>query len=129
MLYKESKLQIVDNSGGKWVKCISVRKKGKNPVATTGMLILIVLKKISIKKKLKKRIRYIGLVVSTSYWILRFDGTFIKFFSNRVLLFNKNFKFLGTRIYGSVLKEIKINNLKNKKNQKYFHKVFSYSLR
>ena len=39
-------------------------------------------------------------------------------------MFNKQFKFLGTRIYGSILKEIKITNLKE--NKKYFNKVFSY---
>jgi len=42
-------------------------------------------------------------------------------------LFNKQFKFLGTRIYGSILKEIKITNLKENKNKKYFNKIFSYS--
>jgi hypothetical protein len=44
-----------------------VRKKGKNPTAKTGMLILIVLKKISSQKKVKKRVRYIGLIVGISY--------------------------------------------------------------
>lgn len=127
MIQIESKLKIVDNSGGKWGKCISVCKKGKNPTAKTGMLILVVLKKISSQKKVKKRVRYIGLIVGISYWIKRIDGTFIKFFTNRLLLFNKQFKFLGTRIYGSILKEIKITNLKENKNKKYFHKVFSYS--
>jgi large subunit ribosomal protein L14 len=67
MLQTESKLKIVDNSGGKWGKCISVRRKGKKPVARTGMLILIVLKKISSRKKVKKRIRYLGLIVGTCY--------------------------------------------------------------
>ena len=46
MIQVESQLKIVDNSGGKWAKCI-----------------LVVLKKISNQKKVKKRTKYIGLIV------------------------------------------------------------------
>ena len=127
MLQIESKLKVVDNSGAKWAKCISVKRKGKYPKATIGMLILVSLKKFSNRKKVNKRIIYVGLIVGVSYWIYRIDGSFIKFFSNRVLLFTKQFKFLGTRIYGSVLKEIKTKSTKEKKNKKYFQKIFSYS--
>ena len=124
MIQIESQLRVVDNSGGKRVKCILVGKKGRKPVATIGMLILVVLKKISNQKKVNKKTKYIGLVVGVNYWLKRVDGTFVKFFSNCLLMFNKQFKFLGTRIYGSILKEIKITNLKE--NKKYFNKVFSY---
>jgi len=44
-----------------------VGKKGKTPVATVGMLILVVLKKISNQKKVKKRIKYIGLIVGVNF--------------------------------------------------------------
>jgi large subunit ribosomal protein L14 len=91
------------------------------------MLILVSLKKFSSRKKVNKRIIYVGLIIGVSYWISRLDGSLIKFFSNRLLLFNKQFKFLGTRIYGSILKEIRIKNLTEKKNKKYFQKIFSYS--
>jgi ribosomal protein L14 len=91
------------------------------------MLILVSLKKISNRKKVNKRIIYIGLVVGIRYWLSRINGNFIKFFSNHLLLFNKQIKFLGTRIYGSILKEIKINSLVVGKNKKYFQKIFSYS--
>jgi large subunit ribosomal protein L14 len=127
MIQVESQLKIVDNSGAKWAKCISVKKKGKHPSATIGMVIFVSLKKFSNRKKVNKRTIYIGLIIGVSYWINRIDGRFVKFFSNRLLLFNKQFKFLGTRIYGSILKEIKIKSLTGKKNKKYFQKVFSYS--
>jgi len=67
MLQVESQLKIVDNSGAKRAKCISVNKKGKNPSATIGMLILISLKKFSNRKKINKRTIYIGLIVGISY--------------------------------------------------------------
>jgi len=31
MIQVESKLKVVDNSGGKWAKCILVKKIGKRP--------------------------------------------------------------------------------------------------
>lgn len=127
MIQVESQLKVVDNSGAKWAKCISVKKKGKYPTGKIGMLILVSLKKFSNRKKVNKRIIYIGLIVGTSYWTDRIDGSFVKFFSNRLLLFNKQFKFLGTRVYGSILKEIRIKSITEKKNKKYFQKIFSYS--
>jgi large subunit ribosomal protein L14 len=127
MIQVESQLKIVDNSGGKWGKCISVKRKGKHPSATIGMLILVSLKKFSNRKKVNKRTIYVGLIVGISYWISRVDGNLIKFFSNRLLLFNKQFKFLGTRVYGGILKEIRIKSITEKKNKKYFQKIFSYS--
>ena len=114
MIQVESQLKVVDNSGGKWAKCILVGKKGKKPTATIGMLILVVLKKISNQKKVKKRTKYIGLIVGVNFWLKRLDGTFVKFFSNYLLLFNKQFKFLGTRIYGSILNK----NYKFKRKKK-----------
>ena len=127
MIHVESQLKIVDNSGAKWAKCISVKKKGKHPWASAGMLILVSLKKFSNRKKVNKRTIYIGLIVGVRYWSSRINGNFIKFFSNRLLLFNKQIKFLGTRVYGSILKEIKIKSLSVGKNKKYFQKIFSYS--
>lgn len=127
MIQVESQLKVVDNSGGKWAKCIAVRKKGKHPLGTVGMIVLVTLKKIANKKKVNKKIIYIGLITGISYWVSRIDGSFIKFFSNRLLLFNKQFKFLGTRVYGSLLKEIRLTSSQEKKSKKYFQKIFSYS--
>lgn len=127
MIQAESRLKIIDNSGAKWAKCILVKKKGKRVFGTVGILILVALKNFSNRKKVNKRIIYLGLIASVVYWISRIDGTFVKFFSNRLLLFTKQFKFLGTRIHGSVLKEIKSTCLMENKNKKFFQKVFSYT--
>jgi ribosomal protein L14 len=83
--------------------------------------------KFTHSKKVKKRTIYLGLIVGISAWTPRLDGFFIKFFFNRVLVFNKNFKFLGSRVYGGILKEIKIKSLKDKNYRKFFQKIISYS--
>ena len=120
-----TKLNVIDNSGAKLAKCIKLM--GKQKISIVGNLILITLLKFSRSKKVKKRTVYLGLIVATSYWTTRLDGFFIKFFSNRVLVLNKNFKFLGSRVYGGILKEIKIKTLKDKNYHKFFEKIISYS--
>jgi len=67
MIQIESQLKVVDNSGAKLAKCISVKKKGKHPSATIGVLILVSLKKFSNRKKVNKRTIYIGLIIGISY--------------------------------------------------------------
>jgi large subunit ribosomal protein L14 len=127
MIIIGTKLLIVDNSGGKIAKCIRIIEKGKKKFASVGNTILVSLVKFINKKKVKKRVIYIGLIIGIKYWVCRMDGTYIKFFSNSILLFNKQSKFLGTRIYGILLKEVKIKTMKDKKNRTYFHKIISYS--
>ena len=120
-----TKLTVVDNSGGKLAKCIVIKSKQKN--ATIGNLILVTLKIFFNKKKLEKRIIYLGLIIGVKYWIYRKDGLNIKFFLNSVLIFNKQFKFLGSRIYGILLKEVKMKNVKSKLHRTYFHKVIMFN--
>ena len=120
-----TKLTVVDNSGGKLAKCIVIKSKQKN--ATIGNLILVTLKIFFNKKKLEKRIIYLGLIIGVKYWIYRKDGLNIKFFLNSVLIFNKQFKFLGSRIYDILLKEVKMKNVKSKLHRTYFHKVIMFN--
>ena len=120
-----TKLIVVDNSGAKLAKCIKLM--GKQKISIVGNVISVTLLKFKNSKKVKKRMVYLGLIVGTSYWVSRVDGSFIKFFSNRLLVFNKSFKFLGSRVYGGVLKEIRIKSIKDKNYRKNFQKIISYS--
>jgi len=127
MINIETKLHIVDNSGGVLGRCIKIMDSAKNTSGFIGSLILITIIKKKKSKKLKKRNIYYGLIIMISQHIRRKDGTFIRFYENRVLLLSKNYKFLGSRIYGVNLKELKFQILKNQnKKQKYF-KLLSYS--
>jgi ribosomal protein L14 len=87
----------------------------------------VTLFKFTCSKKVKKRTIYLGLIVGISYWTTRIDGSYIKFFSNRLLVFNKSYKFLGTRVYGAILKEIRLKSIKDKNYRKFFQKLISYS--
>lgn len=127
MLNIGSNLCIVDNSGAKIAKCLKNLKKINKQRVSVGDLILVVLKKFKNRKKIAKRIIYIGLVVGINYWLSRNDGTLIRFFKNCVLIFNKQFKFLGSRVYSIILKEVKIKVLKYKKYRTYFKKIIIYN--
>ena len=127
MINVRSKFIITDNSGGILAKCIKVFNSGKATTGLIGNLILVTILKKRKKKKFKKRNIYYGLIVMINQYIRRQDGTYIKFSQNRILLLSKNYKFLGSRIYGVNLKELKFQILKDQnKKQKYF-KLLSYS--
>jgi large subunit ribosomal protein L14 len=126
MIFKKSKLVVVDNSGAKIAKCINIVKRFK--FASVCNLILVTLDKfIKGKRKVKKKLIYLGVLVATKYWSRRKDGFSIKFYQNKILIFNLQFKFLGTRIYGLINKDFKKKTLIYK-DIKFFHKLISYSV-
>jgi len=59
--------------------------------------------------------------------IKRKDGTYIKFTKNRVLLLSKTYKFMGTRVYGTILKELRFQMFKNQYKKQKYVKLLSYS--
>lgn len=61
MIQKESKLFVADNSGAKYVRCIRVFKK---LFGRLGDFILVTLQVFSKDKKLVKKKKYIGLLIS-----------------------------------------------------------------
>ena len=124
MILKSTKLRITDNSGAKWAKCIKIL--GNRIKATVGDMILITLSCFTNRKKVKKRTIYFGLIVSTRYWVLRKNGFFLKFNNNKVLLFSKQYKFLGTRIYGLLCKEVRLK-INNHTEKKHLVKILTYS--
>jgi large subunit ribosomal protein L14 len=65
MVFIGTKVNIADNSGARIGKCIKV--KGKKKIGSVGSIILITLKKILYRKKVKKRVIYIGLIISITY--------------------------------------------------------------
>jgi large subunit ribosomal protein L14 len=119
-------LTVLDNSGFKIAKCISVINKGNIKIASIGNIILVTLVRYITKKKIKKRTIYIGLIIGIRFWVYRYNGFYIKLFSNNILIYNKQFKFLGSRIYGLLLKEVQIKNIKIKQYRTYFNKIITY---
>ena len=89
MIYKETILKNGENSGVIWSKCINIIKCGNKQVARLGDKVLISIFRSNSKKKIKNK-KYIGLIISVKNFTKRFDGSFIKFFKNRILLLSEN---------------------------------------
>lgn len=121
MIYKQTLLKNADNSGVIWSKCIKIEGTNNIKRANLGDKVLISIFKISSKKKAKKKI-YNGLIVAVNSWTKRLDGSYIRFFRNKVLLLSAELKFLGTRVYGPIPKEIRLHQ-----RETLYKKIISYS--
>jgi len=123
-------LKISDNSGIKLAKCIKVISlSSSKKIGHIGDLILITIKKYVASNKIKKKMIYHGLIVMVKKYTRRNDGSFISCNNNRLIVFSKNEinnKFIGSRVYGSIMKEVKFNIYKDKKEKQKYFKLLSY---
>jgi large subunit ribosomal protein L14 len=122
MITKGSKLVVADNSGGKKVGCIHVFGSSKQRYARMGKTILVSAKQVIPRKKVVRKKIYKALLISTQKEQKRKRVTFIRFRANRVLLLSDQDKFLGTRIYGPICKEIR-----GGKNESIYKPIISYA--
>ena len=104
MIQKGTFLKVIDNSGAKNVCCIRIVSNQKYRYAYTGDILLVSVKKLRAKRrfasKVKKGQLVRALVVRTKKKISYFSGDNLSFFENSVILFKKNNKLIGTRIFG-----------------------------
>jgi large subunit ribosomal protein L14 len=113
MVFVESLVEVVDNSGGKQGRCIRIltpisvfcRRPG-----TLGNYILISLRRLLLFKKVKKSSIYKGLIVRTLRIVKRSVGL-LNFDRSAIVLLNRKNEPLGSRIKGSIGKEIRENNI------------------
>ncbi|MGK2916121.1 MAG: 50S ribosomal protein L14 [Candidatus Carsonella ruddii] len=107
MIQEQTKLKVIDNSGGKMVKCIKVLKGTNKKIAKLGELIKVVVKDCLYNSKIKKGQVLNAIISRTKSFSKRNDGTYLSFNENSVILLNNNFQIIGTRVIGIVSKEIK----------------------
>ena len=109
MIQVGTELKIVDNSGAKKAYCIKVLStSSNNKIAKVGSFILVVIKalrkqKSKSKSKVKKGEIVKALVIRTK----NFNKNNIYFFENAVVLYSKQMKLIGTRIFGPILKSFR----------------------
>ena len=107
MITKGSYLTVSDNSGAKKVQCIHVLRNSRRRYARTGDTVLVTAKKVKHAKKVVKKKIYRALLISTAKGFRRPKGQTIRFYKNRVLMLSDHNKFLGTRVYGPICREIR----------------------
>jgi len=119
MIYVNSTLKIVDNSGGLLIYCIKIYKKKKiKTEGKIGDLIIGSLKKTSTKKDKVKTSQLIKAIIVRQKKKIKIIDNFNFFFSDSgVILLNSKMQPLGNRIYGPIPKILtkckftKINSL------------------
>lgn len=117
MILTETILYAADNSGAQIVKCIKILNGFRRRYAKLGNIIVVCLKKLYSFEKIDKKTLYYGLIIGSTKKTRRKDGSFIRFDANFVLILNDQSKFLGSRIYGPICKEIRSTNDASKYNQ------------
>jgi len=126
MLFPNSRLKVVDNSGGRFVKLLQIPGSNKKFIKT-GEYSKMALQDVRVTYIRRKRLSsaqkfYRGCILTTARKFRRPNGHGLKFETNRVALFNDQNTFLGTRVYGSAAKEI----LKNTQFSTIFKLIKSY---
>jgi|JI102314DRNA_FD_contig_123_37727_length_2789_multi_4_in_0_out_2_3 large subunit ribosomal protein L14 len=120
MLFIQSQVKIIDNSGaklGKVIKILTPKTLGGRQKGIVGSLLLLSIKKVLALKKVKKGNIYQALFLRSKQIIPRVIG-YISFDFNSCLLLNKKLEPIASRINGLVSKEIR---------EKKYSKVISIS--
>ncbi len=109
MIQERSLLFVADNSGAKLVMCIKVLGGSKRKYANIGDIIKIAVKEIISKSKVKKGDVLKAVIVRSKYGVRRLDGSLIRFDNNSCVLLNDNNEIpIGTRIFGPVTRELRV---------------------
>jgi large subunit ribosomal protein L14 len=112
MIQKGSLLKISDNCGAKEARCIRIFKS-KKKTASRGELILVSVRELRSSKRSSVRVKkgeiYNALITRTKVFKKNnfIDVGLTSFTENSVLLLNKQFKLIGSRILGPISKQFK----------------------
>ena len=108
MIQMQTMLDIADNSGARRVMCIKVLGGSHRRYAGIGDIIKITVKEAIPRGKVKKGDVLNALVVRTTKGIRRSDGSLIRFDGNAAVLLNAQLQPIGTRIFGPVTRELRV---------------------
>jgi large subunit ribosomal protein L14 len=107
MVQLRSMLEVADNSGAKRVQCIKVLGGSHKRYARLGDIIVVSVKEALPDSNIKKGTVTKAVVVRTKKEQRRFDGSYIRFDQNAVVLINADGEPVGTRIFGPVARELR----------------------
>lgn len=105
MIQVGSYVNIIDNSGAQTAMCIRLLNSGyKQRYAYSGSFILVTIKSVLplINIKVKKGELYKALLVHTKKTKRNFSKDYVNYFENTAVLYTKQNKLVGTRIFGTI---------------------------
>ena len=110
MIQQETRLKVADNSGAKEVLTIKVLGGSGRKVANIGDVIVCSVKKATPGGVVKKSDVVKAVIVRTTNSIKRNDGSYIRFDDNAAVIIKDDKNPVGTRIFGSVTRELRAGN-------------------
>ncbi|QEK38731.1 uL14 family ribosomal protein [Candidatus Cytomitobacter primus] len=103
MIYKETILNVADNSGAKKVKCFNMGSR--NGDARVGHKIRVSVRRAEPNANVKEGEVHYAVIVRTKSMIYRKNGLKWRSGDNAVVLVDAKGKMLGTRVLGCVARE------------------------
>lgn len=112
MVILRTRLLVADNSGAKLVECIKILGGTGKTRSSIGEVIVVAVKDALPNGKVKKGEVCKAVIVRVKQPFIRTDGSTIKFDTNAVVLLNKQFEPLATRIFGIIPRELRSGFMK-----------------
>jgi len=112
MIYKETKIQIADNSGARKVRCFQLARYSKKKSSRSGQVILGSVIKYKFNRKVVKKQLCQVLLTTSKKSIRRKSGLFLKFDVTQGILVTKDGKLVGTRVFGPISNTGNLQNIK-----------------
>jgi large subunit ribosomal protein L14 len=107
MIGFHTNIRIVDNSGARLVQCIKVLGGSKRRSASVGDVVVVTVKKASVRGKIKKGDVCKVLVISTNKEISRRDGIYISTMENTGIVLDQSLQPIGTRMISPAYRELR----------------------
>jgi len=108
MIQNGTIVNVVDNSGARLAMCIKVITGFKRRYAYNGDIVLVAIKSLRLKRRFASKVlkgeMHKAVVIRTKTKLKKNSNSedSITFLENSVILLNKQFKFIGTRIFGAL---------------------------
>jgi large subunit ribosomal protein L14 len=107
MIQPETVVKIVDNTGAKIGKVFKILGGSKRRYAQIGDLVVLSIKIAEPRKVVKKKDVVVGVVVRQRQAFRRFDGSYVRFDENAVVIVDKVKKEpKGNRVFGPIPREL-----------------------
>jgi large subunit ribosomal protein L14 len=108
MIQQETNLEVADNTGAKKVRCFKVLGGSRKRYAKVGDIIVCAVKDVNATSgPVKKGDVVKAVVVRTTAYIRRDDGSKLRFYDNSCVIIDDKNNPRGTRIFGPIAREVR----------------------
>jgi len=107
MIQERSIIKVADNSGAKTVRCFRILGGTRRRYAEVGDIIVASVQVAEPGKSVKKKDIIKALVVRQKKPLRRFDGSYVRFDDNAVVIIDNKKEPIATRVFGPLPRELK----------------------